>query len=520
MSVCEMVAQTDRLKGGGGSRTPRLCIAMRKKSGEADHGKKERVHQNSETAIHLSALPYPCPDDGTSSFVACVLSVLSFQEKCMGRLMSNVTSWFENNTEKYTLIILTAIQFTNILDFVIMMPLGPQLMRIFDITPQQFGLVVSAYTFSAGISGFGAAFFLDRFDRKRSLLALYAGFTIGTFLCSVAPTYGFLLGARIVAGTFGGIIGAVILAIVGDLIPYERRGAAMGMIMTSFSLAQVAGVPLGLFIANRFGWHMSFVFLASSAGVCWIVAARILPSIRVHLQTEFRESPIETVRALLTEAPTQRALAFMVTLIAAGFMIIPYLSPFFVTNVGRSESDLPYIYFFGGLATIVSSRLIGRMSDKYGKLVVFVLLAAASVLPILMVTNLPRVSLPVAIICLTVFMVLVSGRGVPSMAMVTAAVHPSRRGSFMSISASMQQFSAGIASFAGGLIIGKSSDGSLTGFGIVGLIATAATIMCIVLARRLRFVEETLPQARPQPVPVERVESQDPLFDGQDALGK
>ena len=428
----------------------------------------------------------------------------------MPQLIPALKAWRSRNTEQFVLLILTAIQFTNILDFVIMMPLGPQLMRLFGISTQQFGLVVSVYTFSAGVSGFFAAFFLDRFDRKRSLLALYAGFTIGTFLCSIAPTYWFLLGARIVAGTFGGIIGAVVLAIVGDIVPYERRGSAMGMIMTSFSLAQVAGVPLGLFIANRFGWHMSFVFLASSALVCWIVAARILPSIRVHLASAVTESPFQTVRSLLTEESTQRSLLFMITLIAAGFMIIPYISPYFVTNVGRSESDLPYIYFFGGLATIVTSRVIGRLSDRYGKLAVFVLLAAASILPILLVTNLPHVSLPLAIIALTLFMVLVAGRGVPSMAMVTATVHPRRRGSFMSISASMQQFTAGIASFAGGLIIGKGSDGTLTGFGIVGVIAVIATLLCIVLARRLRFVEEPRAPLQHQTVPIDAADADAP----------
>lgn len=393
------------------------------------------------------------------------------------------------NSEKFILLALTAVQFTNILDFVILMPLGPQLMRVFSISPQQFGLVVSAYTFSAGVSGFLAAFFLDRFDRKKSLLTLYAGFIVGTFLCSVAPTYLFLLGARVIAGMFGGILGATILSIVGDLIPYERRGNAMGMVMTSFSLAQIAGVPAGLFLANHFGWHTPFVFLAASAAICWIVSARILPSMGAHLRSEIQESPFETVKALLSEAPTQRALAFMVTLIMAGFAIIPYLSPYFVSNVGRTEADLPYIYFFGGAATIISSRVIGKLADRYGKLPVFTYITMLSIAPVLLITNLPAVSLPVAIVVLTVFMVLVSGRAVPSMAMVTATVHPKRRGSFMSINASVQQFSAGIASFGTGLIIGKGENGSLTNFGVVGLITTVATLACILLARRLQFVE-------------------------------
>lgn len=392
-------------------------------------------------------------------------------------------------SERFILIVLTAIQFTNILDFVIMMPLGPQLMRIFSISPQEFGFVVSAYTFSAGVSGFLAAFVLDRFERKKALLLLYAGFAVGTFLCAIAPTYGFLVGARIVAGMFGGILGATILTIVGDLVPYERRGNAMGMVMASFPLAQVVGVPAGLFLANEFSWHAPFVFLASAAAVFWIVGSRVLPPMPTHLHHTQQEKPIDTVKGLLTEAPTRHALAFMVALVMAGFVIIPYLNPYFVSNVGRAEADLPYIAFFGGLATIISSRVIGKLSDRHGKLRVFNITAALSVLPILLVTNLPPASLTVTILVVTVFMVIVSGRFVPSMAMVTATVRPKRRGSFMSINASVQQFSAGIAAFGSGLIISKADDGSLVHFGTVGLIAVGATLVCIALAQRLRFVE-------------------------------
>ncbi len=396
-------------------------------------------------------------------------------------------------SERFILIILAAIQFTNILDFIILMPLGPQLMRIFSISPQEFGFAVSAYTFSAGISGFLAAFFLDRFDRKKSLLWLYLGFAIGTFLCSVSPTFWFLVAARVVTGIFGGILGATVLAIVSDLVPYERRGAAMGLIMMSFSLAQVIGVPTGLFLANNFGWHMPFVFLASTALVCMLVGWRILPSMRAHLHAEHNEHPIETVKILLTERSTLRALIFMIALILAGFAIIPYLSPYFIANVGRTEADLPYIYFFGGAATILSSRLVGKLADKYGKLRIFIIVALLSTIPIVLVTNLPHVSLTVAIIALTLFMVLVSGRAVPSMAMVTASVPPKRRGSFLSLNSSVQQLSAGVASFGAGMIIGKSPDGGLTNFGLVGVISALTTIACVLLARNLKPVEEKNP---------------------------
>ncbi|HEY6191698.1 MAG TPA: MFS transporter [Bacteroidota bacterium] len=399
-------------------------------------------------------------------------------------------------SERTILLVLTSIQFTNILDFVIMMPLGPQLMRVFSISPQEFGFVVSAYTFSAGISGFLAAFFIDRFDRKKALLVLYSGFTVGTFLCSFAPTYLFLVGARIIAGTFGGILAATILAIVSDMVPYDRRGAAMGMIMTAFSLAQVGGVPIGLFLANHFSWHAPFVFLASSALICMLIGAWVLPPMRSHLQSVRHDSPFQTVKALLTDAAPQRAILFMGTLIFGGFAIFPYISPYMVSNAGRTELDLPYLYFFGGAATIISSRVVGKLADRFGKLRVFTYLAWASLLPVILMTNLPSVSLPVAIIVVTVFMVIVSGRAVPSLAMVTAAVHPERRGSFLSISACVQQLSAGVASLMGGFILGKSLGGGITNFGWVGLISCLTTVLCIFLAKGLRQVDST-PEATP-----------------------
>jgi predicted MFS family arabinose efflux permease len=402
--------------------------------------------------------------------------------------------------ETLVLVTLTAIQFTNILDFVIMMPLGPQLMRLFGISPQEFGLVVSAYTFTAGITGFLASFFLDRFDRKRSLLVLYGGFAVGTFLCSVAPTFYFLLGARIVAGAFGGVLGAVVMTIVSDIIPYERRGAAMGMVMSSFSLAQVAGVPIGLFLANKFSWHAPFVVLAGVALVLLVLGSKILPEIRTHLNSPKTEQAWRTVLSIFSETSTLRALAFMSTLVFAGFSIIPYISPYFVRNVGVAESDLPYIYFSGGLATLVSSRVIGKLADKYGKLPVFTVVASLSVFPILVLTHLPQSTLSVAIVTTVFFMVLVSGRVVPSMAMVSASVQPQRRGTFLSINSSITQLAAGASTFIAGFMIGKSQTGALANYGLVGYLSFATTIVCIALSRTLTTVDVSPPQTTtPQP---------------------
>lgn len=386
------------------------------------------------------------------------------------------------------LAVLASIQFTNLMDFVILMPLGPQLMRVFSISPQEFGLIVSAYTFSAGIVGIIGAMFVDRFDRKSVLLTVYGGFAMSNLLCAIAPSYGWLLFGRIIAGAFGGIMGATVFAVVGDVIPEIRRGAAMGTVMTSFSLATVAGVPVGLFLANTFGWHIPFFMLTVSSSIVLTIGYFVLPQIRGHL-VHSHASPLRSLVELVKDRNHLSAFAFISAVVIAGFSVIPYLSPYLVSNVGLTEHDLPYVYFFGGGATIFTSRFIGKLSDKYGKQKVFTWIAGSSVIPILLVTNLPRLPVWGALVVTTLFMVLVSGRGVPAMALVTASVKPRQRGSFMSVNFSIQQISAGLASFGAGLILGKSETGELTHFGIVGVIALVTSIVCIFLSKRIRNVE-------------------------------
>jgi predicted MFS family arabinose efflux permease len=392
------------------------------------------------------------------------------------------------------LFVLVSVQLTHVLDFVIMMPLGPQLMRVFDISPQEFGFIVSAYTFSAGITGFLSAFFIDKFDRRTALLFLYFGFTIGTFLCGIAPTYLTLMLARIVAGGFGGVLGALIFAVIGDCIPEHRRGAATGTVMSAFSIASVAGVPLGLYLANHFGWHFPFFMLAALSALALALAYKELPSMRGHLQAQAtQETPIQAVQKLyaLVSTPNHfNALTFMVVLMVGGFTVIPYISPYFVANVGMSESELPLMYFFGGAATIFTSRFVGQLSDKFGKAKIFTLMSFGSIVVIYAITSVPKVPLAVALVITTLFMITMNGRFVPAVALVTSSVEPKSRGSFMSINSSAQQLASGASSFVAGLIVGKASDGTMTNYNLVGLLAIAATVLCLFLVRRVRLLEE------------------------------
>ena len=381
---------------------------------------------------------------------------------------------------------MAAIHFTVILDFLIVMPLGPQYMRVFRITPGQFGLIVSAYAMSAAMGGVAAAFFLDRFDRKSAMLVLYTGFALGTLCCALAPDYRLLLAARTVAGGFGGVAGALILAVVGDAIPEHRRGAAMGMVMSSFSLAAIGGVPIGLVLANHFSWHAPFFTLAGVSLLVLGFTARVMPSMRGHLQPGRAQHPARQLGAVLMRRDHQAAFLFMALLTFTGFGIFPYISNFLVANVGLTETQLPIIYLCGGSSTLISMNLIGRWADRAGKRRVFTIMSLAAAVPILVFTNLPRVPLMGAVLVTTVFMVCMSGRMVPAMAMMTASVEPQYRGGFMSVNSSVQHFSSGLMTLISGQIIGQSSTGAMTNFRFVGIMAVICAYTCIYLARFIR----------------------------------
>ncbi len=391
--------------------------------------------------------------------------------------------------ERLLLFTLAAINFTHIVDFMIMMPLGPQLMRLFDISPQQFSALVSTYTFSAGVSSFIGAFVLDRFDRKKTLAIAYVGFVIGTFACALAPNYQLLLSARIVTGAFGGILSALILSIVGDVIPEFRRATAIGIVMGAFSVASVVGVPFGLFIANQYSWHAPFIFLGilSTAVLGLIVVA--VPQLRSHMLHNIpHPSPIKVLTNLARNGNQLSALWFTIMLVLGHFTIIPFLSPYMVANVGFSESDLTYIYLLGGAVTIFTSPMIGRLADRIGKPRVFMMFALLTLIPVFTLTNLPKTALPLALLVTTVFFVTSSGRWVPATTMITSTVTPQSRGSFMSINSSVQQITAGIAASIAGVIVTKDASGALVNYQYVGYLAIVVSLLGILVSRRLRTI--------------------------------
>ncbi len=386
------------------------------------------------------------------------------------------------------LLVLAAVQFTHIIDLIILMPLGPRYMREFDVTPGQFSVLVSAYALSACASGLLAATFIDRFDRKRALLVLYGGFALGTLLCAVAAGYGALLLGRCVAGAFGGVLGGLCMAMVGDAFPEERRGRATGVLMWSFSAAAIAGLPAGLYLSDRFGTSAPFAVLAALSAVLLALAAVLLPPLRHHVGSGPATSPW---RILLWPAHL-RAYALVTCVMLGTAPLIPLLATYLVTNVGWSESALPWVYLTGGVATVFSLSLVGRLADRFGKRPVYRVLALLSVAAVLLMTNLPPVSLAAGLAVTTLFMVITSGRMVPAMALVTSSARPAYRGSFQSVVASVQQASMSLGALAGGTLVSQPvKDGPLEGFPLAGLFGCGSLLLSVVLAGAVRPAEET-----------------------------
>lgn len=384
------------------------------------------------------------------------------------------------------LLTLAAIQFTHIVDFMIIMPLGEIFIREMHIDQERFGHIVGAYTISAGVASLIASRFLDHFGRKRALLFLYAGFCLGTLACGLANGYWALMAARVITGAFGGVAASVVLAVVGDSFRDERRATAMGVVMTAFSVASVAGVPIGIELADALDWHKTFFALASAGAVVWTVSAIFLPTLRGHLNG----GPIHAVslKSQVLNSNHLRAFALMATLVLGSFTVFTFLANYLKQNVRLNAHELAGMYILGGAATIFTTNVVGRLADRHGKLRLFRLMAAATVLAMLAVTNLPpNFPYPLVLGATTFCFIVTSGRMVPAMAMITASAAPRERGAFMSLNSTVQHLMSGLGSMIGGLILGNSDgDEPLVGFWRVGLVAAAFTLATLWFAGHLR----------------------------------
>jgi predicted MFS family arabinose efflux permease len=375
--------------------------------------------------------------------------------------------------------ILALVQFTIILDFVIMSPLGAILMPALDITAGQFGVAVSAYAFSAGISGVLAAGFADRFDRKRLLLFFYVGFTVGTALCALAPNYHLLLLGRIVTGVFGGVVGSIVLAIITDLFPLHLRGRVMGYVQTAFAASQVLGIPVGLFLANHWNWHVAFGAIVGLAIAVIAAVLLLMRPVNDHLRLKQERNAFAHLFATVSEPSYTLAFGVTTLLATGGYMLMPFGSAYTVHNLGIDIAHLPTIYLVSGLFAIFTGPLVGRASDAFGKFPTFMFGTAMSIVMVLIYTHLGAVTLTVAIAVNVLMFVGIFSRMIPSQALISAIPAAQQRGSFSAISASLQQLSGGLGSVFAAGIIAQNADGSLGHFDRLGYVVVGTSLVAL-----------------------------------------
>ena len=383
--------------------------------------------------------------------------------------------------QKFVIAVLAFLQFTIILDFMIISPLGAMMMPTLHINPQQFGLAVSSYAFSAGASGLLAAGFADRFDRKRLLLFFYVGFMLGTLLCALAATYPMLLIARIVTGLFGGVIGSVVLAIATDLFPLEMRGRVMGFIQTAFAASQVLGLPAGLFFANHWDWHAPFVAIIAVAVPAGVVILFFMKPVAAHLTLTQEHSPLMHLAHTLAE-PRYR-LAFILTMLlpTGGYMLMPFGTAFIVNNIGLSIHTLPTIYLVTGLCTVFVGPLVGRASDSFGKFNIFCFGSLLTIVMVAVWTNLPPAGLATVIVVNVMMFIGIFSRMIPSQALLSAIPEITKRGAFNAVSASLQQLAGGFSSALAGAVIIARPDGRLGHFNWLGYIVMSVSLVSVML---------------------------------------
>lgn len=404
--------------------------------------------------------------------------------------------------QKFVIAVLAFVQFTVVLDFMILAPLGALLMRDLDVTPSQFGLVVSAYAFSAGISGFLTAGFADRFDRKRLLLFFYAGFVLGTLACALAPNFHLLLLARMLTGLFGGVMSSISFAIIADLFPLEGRGRVMGIVQTAFSASQVLGIPVSLYLSNHWGWHVPFLAIVAFSTVVGLVVALRLRPIDAHLAIQKPGSAFARVTATLSRPLYLRAFAATMLLVTGGFMVMPFTSAFTVNNVGISLHQLPILYMVTGGASIVAGPLIGRLVDRHGKYPVFCVGSVLSILTLLAYTNLEVTPFGWVLLINTLLMLGISSRMIAASALTSAVPDPADRGAFMSVNSSMQQLAGGVASAVAGMIVAQGPGGRIEHMSRLGYVAAAAMVAVIFLLGSVNRHVMARARAQAAPAPV------------------
>jgi predicted MFS family arabinose efflux permease len=387
------------------------------------------------------------------------------------------------------IVILALTQFTVVLDFMVMSPLGDMLMKSMDLTTTQFAFAVSAYAFSAGVSGIATAGFADRFDRKKLLLFFYIGFILGTLFCGLITTYPLLVAARIVTGVFGGVIGSISMAIVADLFALEKRGRVMGFMQMGFGASQILGIPISLYIANAYGWQSPFFMIVGLATIVWLVIVLKMKPIVKHLEVKGDRNALTHLWHTIKNRDYRIGFFATALLSVGGFMMMPWGSTFAINNLNVTAEQLPLLFMVSGVSAIVIMPVIGRFSDKIDKFKLFAIASVWMIIAVIIYTNLTPVPLWIVLSVNVLMMIGMMSRMIPSMALATALPKLQDRGAFMSINSSLQQFAGGIAASVGGfIVVQKTKYSPLEHYDTLGYVIVGISIIGIYAVYRVSKV--------------------------------
>ncbi len=394
------------------------------------------------------------------------------------------------------IVLLALTQFTVVLDFMVMSPLGDLLMKSMSLTTKQFGFAVLSYGISAGISGLLTAGFADSFDRKKLLLFFYIGFIVGTLFCGLATSYPLLIAARIFTGIFGGVIGSISMAIVADLFSFQQRGRVMGFMQMGFGASQVLGIPISLAIANKLGWQAPFFMIVGLAAIIWLIIVVKMKPITKHLETRHEKNAFEHL--IHTLARREYRVGFLATALLSlgGFMIMPWGSAYAINNLHLTKEQLPSLFMVAGISSLIMMPLIGKLADKMNKFTLFTLASVWMMVVVMIYTTLTPVPLWVVMVVNVLMMIGIMSRMVPSMALTTALPEMQDRGAFMSINSSLQQMAGGLAAGVSGLIVFQASNSSpIEHFDTLGWVMVGITVVCIFMVYRVSLIVKKKQQA-------------------------
>jgi len=396
-------------------------------------------------------------------------------------------------SERLIIFLVGAIQFVNIVDFMMVMPLGPDYAQALGISTAHLGQIAGSYTAAAALSGLVAALFLDRFDRRKALGVALLGLVTGTAAGAFARGLPSLVLARAIAGSFGGPATAISLSIIADVVPPARRGRAMGAVMGAFSVASVVGVPMGLRLSTWGGWRLPFIVVAAMGVVVGVLAIWKMPPMRGHIVAGAPPT-LSQMADLLADGTIWLALATNGLVMLTAFIVVPNIAPHLLQNLGFPRNRLDFAYMVGGVASFAIMRVAGHGVDRYGAPRVSAV-GTALMIGVLYFAFIAPGAIGVAGV-FAVFVLFMGGMSVRNIAMTSLATRVPRAGQragYMSLQSTAQHMSSATGAFLSSRLLHEAPGGRLSGIATVSTISAVLALglppLLAVINKRVRARE-------------------------------